>query len=606
MDELEFANRHLGEYKIKGSEIIPKYCPECHGGSHHDQYSFALNMDKHTYNCKRGSCGVSGAFWQLCEEFGEKADSSLEFEKKKENYEYKKTKIKNYKKPTITPLTPNEKVLDYLHLRKISDEVIKKYKVGADERGNIVFPYYDENGNHVMNKFKLSHKYIKGKDKMKSWRETDTKPVLWGMWLCDESKPLTLTEGEPDTLALATCGIENVVSVPSGSQDLTWIDICWEWLEKFKKIIIWGDKDTAGQEMVRSLINRLGVERCWIVDGNRKDANVTLYKDGKEKVLELFNAAREVPIQGLVRLADVEDIDFEKMPKIRTGIKEIDKTIGGLALGELSVWTGANASGKSTFLGQLVIEAIDQGFGVCAYSGELSSQRFRNWIELQMAGKDNLVYEYNPILERDMPKVSKQNKARMRSWYYDKLFLHDSFGSTKNTELLKVFEYAVKRYDCKMFLVDNLMTTFYDGGERDYYRQQSVFVGQLIDFANRYNVHINLVAHPRKQFGDIQKNDISGTGDITNRADNVFAMARVDKSVDKKGNPVDEFYDFDNKISILKNRMYGVQDITIPLLFDKNSKRMYRTSYEGNKEYGWLKEERKEEYKEVEEKAPWD
>ncbi|NFD42075.1 hypothetical protein EXN36_14405, partial [Clostridium botulinum] len=64
MNEIEFAEMHLGEYKsIKnhnGQEISVKYCPFCNGGSHHDQHTFSINIDKHTYNCLRGKCAESG------------------------------------------------------------------------------------------------------------------------------------------------------------------------------------------------------------------------------------------------------------------------------------------------------------------------------------------------------------------------------------------------------------------------------------------------------------------------------------------------------------------------------------------------------------------
>jgi hypothetical protein len=71
MNPIEFADKYLGEYKVRGSEIVPKYYPYCHGGQNRDKESFALNIDKLTFNCKRGSCGVSGTFSKLRSDFGE-------------------------------------------------------------------------------------------------------------------------------------------------------------------------------------------------------------------------------------------------------------------------------------------------------------------------------------------------------------------------------------------------------------------------------------------------------------------------------------------------------------------------------------------------------
>ena len=74
MNEIEFARAHLGDYKVQGAEIKPRLCPYCRGGQHGDKYTFALNMDKHTFVCLRGSCGKQGHFSQLLRDFGEQPD----------------------------------------------------------------------------------------------------------------------------------------------------------------------------------------------------------------------------------------------------------------------------------------------------------------------------------------------------------------------------------------------------------------------------------------------------------------------------------------------------------------------------------------------------
>jgi len=98
----EFAQKHFRQYKIKGNEIVPTYCPFCHGGQRSDKETFALNLDKGTYNCKRGKCGVAGSFYQLCKEFGETpTQQNMEvFHRKQRNYVLPKTKVK----PTSSPV----------------------------------------------------------------------------------------------------------------------------------------------------------------------------------------------------------------------------------------------------------------------------------------------------------------------------------------------------------------------------------------------------------------------------------------------------------------------------------------------------------------------
>ena len=69
-------------------------------------------------------------------------------------------------------------------------------------------------------------------------------------------------------------------------------------------------------------------------------------------------------------------------------IPALDELIGGLAEGAMTVFTGKPGQGKSTLAGQLLLAAIEQGYSVCAYSGELTRERFQEWINLQAAGSE--------------------------------------------------------------------------------------------------------------------------------------------------------------------------------------------------------------------------
>ena len=108
-----------------------------------------------------------------------------------------------------------------------------------------------------------------------------------------------------------------------------------------------------------------------------------LASGGRKAVDHLLLGAVEQPMDGLLDLADVERRDPGASVAVMSGLKALDQSIGGFAPSELSVWTGKRGSGKSTLLSQLLLNAIDQGFPVCAYSGELSAWRFKQWAMLQ-------------------------------------------------------------------------------------------------------------------------------------------------------------------------------------------------------------------------------
>jgi len=568
----ELADRYLKPYRQNGDEIYARYCPFCGGGQRKDKYTFCFNVRKETYICHRGKCGEKGTFRQLARYFGEEAEMR--------GYEIPSKPKKQYKKPKIETSKLSKKAIEYAGKRKISQQTLKDWKV-EEKNKNIVFKYFDENNELVFVKYRPAKKLKKGE--RKAWREKDGKPILYGMWLIDKDKPLVITEGEFDALAVYEAGYKNVVSVPSGNKDFTWVDTCWDWLQDIQKIIIWGDNDEPGREMVKKLIPKLGEEKCFLVETKYKDANEMLYREGKDAVIETVNNAKPVPLEGLIDLADVKPVNDSDLPKIKSNIKWIDKFCGGWIMGELSVWTGKRGEGKSTFLGQVLLEAVNEGNSVCAYSGELTAQRFQNWIHLQAAGPKNIEYVEDKVTGKQYPKISREIHEKIRNWYRGKIFLYDNtinFENTEENSIIKVFTYAVKRYDCRLFLVDNLMTARFDGiNERDYYRRQSEFVGELVRFAKSFNVHVHLVAHPKKTKDDLDNDSISGTGDIPNRADNVFAIKKVS-----------EEENYDTELTVLKLRGDGRYiGESIGLCFDVKSRRFYEPSQPENrvKKYGW-------------------
>ena len=580
MTPFEFAARHFPEHRQKGDEIIPTYCPFCKGGHRGDKHTFAMNVNTGDFNCKRGGCAREGKFITLLREFNEELPA--------QNYE-RKPVTKKYKPPQTEIKPASTATEQYLNRRKISKAAIEKMKVSENE-GNIVFPYY-ENGKLVMLKFRPAKK-VEPSGK-KAWREEGGKPIFWGMDLCSHNKPLIICEGEIDALSIVEAGIDNAVSVPSGAEDLTCVDLCWEWLEGFKKIIIWPDNDEPGWGMCEKLIKRLGAWRCWTISTERKDANEVLYFDGAEAVRDAIAGAKEVPIKGLLRLSEAKVFDFESAARVRSGIPALDKVMGGFIMGQVSVWTGINSSGKSTLLGQLMLDSVEQDHAVCAYSGELPAALFRYWIDLQAAGPKNLVMQKDLFRgefdgkHEETAKVNPEKVKLIRAWYSNRFFLYDSFGSTEDTDLLEVFEYAAMRHDCKVFMIDNLMTTAFAGSnDKDFYRRQSEFTRKVVDFAHKHECHVHLVAHPRKTDGvrRLTKMDVAGSGDITNRADNVFSVHRcTEKESTELG--------CDAVLDVHKNRFSGRQEIEIRLAFCSKSKRfsMAARPQELNREYGWTK-----------------
>lgn len=574
---IAFADAYLAPYRIKGKqkdgteEIIPKYCPFCQGGDSKDEGTFALSIDKGIYVCKRGSCGQRGKFSALAEAKGFKTSYSPQGNAKKQ-------KDATFVLPTTELRPPTEQIYAYFESRKISCQTVDRFRIASDDKGMIVFPFYVD-GVNTFEKFRRPWKPLPH-EKGKEWAFPGAKPVLWGMDLCSFSRPLVITEGQIDAMSLVEAGIQNVVSVPSGCENLSWIENCWDWLERFKTIILFGDNDDPGRKMVQAVSRRLDESRCMLVedyptrpDGTPcKDANEILYRYGWSELVAMVENAKSIPIKGIIDLSTVVPVDPTSIPRIRTMIPALDEVLGGLAEGGVTVFTGKAGDGKSTLSGLLLLNAIEQGCNVCAYSGELRKEKFQEWINLQCAGSDYITTKFDPVRQKPIPVVPYVVQERLMNYYKGRFFLFDNneiFEHNQAESILNVFTMAVRRYGCRLFLVDNMMTSLSDSDEET--KAQGRFVNALKKFATRYAVHVLIVAHPRKtKAGEqLRKDDVGGNSAIVNLADSAIVVERPN-------------------LRVIKNREGGMQKL-IECCYCPDSRRIYQADRGDLNSFSWNK-----------------
>ena len=305
---------------------------------------------------------------------------------------------------------------------------------------------------------------------------------------------------------------------------------------------------------------------------------------GLSAIDQLVIDAEELPSPGLLNVAEIDCDTATNTKPTSSDLALLDREIGGFAPGELSVWTGRRGEGKSTLLGQILLNTIDQGRRVCAYSGELPAKQFKRFIRQQAAGYLHVTKREDPLTGKSFFLVNDDVKVPIDRWFDGTLFLtdiRDKAAHDKET-ILRLFEGSNRRYGCDTFLVDNIMTAQLRGeAEQGYYRAQSAFAGRLADFCKRRGVHVHLVAHPRKTEGKrpLEADDVGGSGDITNRADNVLKVERV---------PEERFQElgYSTLLTILKNREFGARG-KVKLEFNEPSRRLFQMGGSPAKRYGW-------------------
>ena len=428
---------------------------------------------------------------------------------------------KQYKppvKPKCKTVIPASAVFKYLSAeRKLEPKTIERFKI-ADGGDKIVFPFIRDGEPVMIKTLALERKNGKKEIKLTS---ADQEPCLFGWQAIDpKARKVIIAEGELDAMSLNQMGF-NALSLPfgAGKQSQTWIETEYDRVNQFDEIYLCMDDDEAGEQGRNEIIERLGRHRCKVLKlTGYKDANEALQKG--YDIFDLqgdMDKAKTLDPDELKQLAEFhEQIMDEFYPKndAQLGIKlpwEKTHNLVRIRPGEISVWAGINSHGKSVLLSNVMVDCVAQGDRVCIAS-------------MEMAPKDTGMKMYQQIGNVSCP--APDYAAKIRDFITDGVWIFNLYGTAKSDRILQVFEYAKNRYGIKHFVVDSLAKC---GIREDDYNKQKDFIDKLMEFAGKFNVHVHVVMHMRKQDnekGMPGKMDLKGTGALSDMIHNLFVVYR--------------------------------------------------------------------------------
>ena len=263
--------------------------------------------------------------------------------------------------------------------------------------------------------------------------------------------------------------------------------------------------------------------------------------------------AKELDEQRRIRVLKSEEVDFEKYlhntdltQKVRDAQEMLEevreeylnpqkddshfmpwgKMQEGFAFraGEVTLYAGGNGGGKSMITGQIALSLIKQKQKVMIASFEMKPKRTLTRMLRQFAGENIFLPRYvNP------QKYMNDIIDRLQSFCYERLWLYDQQGTVTAQQVIAVSRYSAMELGVNHIFIDSLMKCV--SGEDDY-NAQKAFVDELTALARDHNVHIHLIHHIRKlPSEEVQpnKNDIKGSGAISDQVDNVLMVWRNKK-----------------------------------------------------------------------------
>lgn len=513
---------------------------------------------------------------------------------------------KQYKKATKEYQELNDSVIKDAAARGINKETLIDWKVQTSKGSWYSFRYFDEKGNVVCNTFrKVGEK--------KCMREPGTKSILWGLDHIDTKKPIIITEGQFDAMAVWQSGYKNVVSIPSGINDKNWIMNSFDFLSTCDNFIIWADNDEQGINGAKEIKKRLGSDKTSIaINDKYKDANDLLKATGENGVKSFIDEILIEKVNGVVDMGRRTDKE-EYNETFYTGIYEIDRHFKKLKGGDLTLIFGRDNEGKSTFISQVISNML-KNYKVFLYSGELSESRVENWIMRQLIGRRRNMIEVVRNEWGDKEFLIKNNvKLAIKSWYKDKFFMYDDEA---NEDIFVAMKNSYMKHGVKVFVIDNIMTAI--NGDSESNSEQTEFIKECKKFAKRYNVIVIVIGHPNK-IGSLEHQEqtkafVNGSKNITNLMDNIIAVERVwDFESELTGIGYMEM-DKDNQrystiIRALKDRVAAGRAY-FNYHFDIQSNRFFNDNNSPQTYFGWEKalgiNEVEEAFQETAEKCPWD
>lgn len=353
-----------------------------------------------------------------------------------------------------------------------------------------------------------------------------------------------ITEGEWDAAALIEAGLapETVLSVPNGAREQKAdedagdgeaealpkgygfvVDALKMGLGNVKRFVFCGDMDKPGLALREAMARILGIARFWFVDWpeGAKDANDFLRSDGGEAVRDLVTeGAQAWPVIGLYRLHELPDVP--PLDVWHTGFAGWDGRIH-LAPGTLSVVTGHPGHGKTHMFAQVWFQ-IAKRYGLIIATATFETRakpHYRRHLRSLWAGG---------VLEKDM---DHKEKALADQWINDHyLFLLHPEQKPTLTWVLDMAEIAVVRHGARVIQIDPWNRLESQRAERE---SQTEYTGRCLTalyvFAQQFNVHVQVLAHPAKMDGARRGQaptleDISDSKHWDNRVDQGFVVHR--------------------------------------------------------------------------------
>ena len=369
---------------------------------------------------------------------------------------------------------------------------------------------------------------------------------LFGQAVSNGGKTLVITEGELDACAVAQSFLDKynrifpVVSIPSASGCKVVLEQR-EWIRKFESVILFFDKDEAGQAAVQKVAKIIGAGKVKVAKLLEKDPCEQLLKHGSKSLLQSYWDAETWSPAGLIvgesiweQFKERQRTKSRPYPKCLTGLND---KLKGIRQGEITLFTSGTGSGKSTIVKEIVLDLLedkpdDDGVieenkvGLISLEESVgdTAEKF-----IEMSLNQRLDHADNKLTDLDL------RQGFEKVFGDERLVLLDHQGSVGDTSLTDKIEYMCLM-GCKYLVLDHITIAVSEGSEGLSGNEAiDKVMSDLLKIVKKHNVWLCLISHLRKAPGGgasfeegklASIDDIKGSGSIKQISFDIVAFAR--------------------------------------------------------------------------------
>ena len=480
--------------------------------------------------------------------------------------------------PTNNNVTTVSSIADYrsypITSRGITQQVVDHYNVkmsvNEDGKPESHFYPYTRNGQTVAYKERKLPKDFRIHGDFKNVE-------LFGQSLFSGGRTLVICEGEIDVLSVAQAfkdykGIlYPCVGIPSAS-DTTAILRNRDWINAFDSVVLMLDQDEAGQKAIDAIAKMIKAGKARVAKLPEKDANETLIKHGKDRILRAIWDATEWSPAGIVTGEEIwtqfmarQDIESVPYPSCLSGLND---KLNGMRHGEITLFTSGTGSGKSTVIKEIILNLL-----------ETTEDRI-GLISLEESVGDTAEKFISMSLKRPIQDPPPLTEEELRTGFNkvfgdERLVLLDHQGSVGDSSLIDKIEYMCLM-GCKYLVLDHITIAVSEGSE-GLSGNEAVdkIMSDLLKVVKRHNVWLGLISHLRKAMGGksfeegnlASIDDIKGSGSIKQISFDIIAFARNLVAEDEaERNTV--------KFRVLKSRFTGRTGDAGAAIYDPSTTRL--------------------------------